>query len=49
VRLLELSDGAVVMYAKRIVYIADGVASEYLVAVWRGGRYEFKVSLTHPQ
>ncbi len=37
------------MYAERITYTADGVASKYLEAVWRGDCYEFKVSLTHPQ
>ncbi len=48
-RLLDLPDGSPVMYAERITYTADGVASEYMKAVWRGDRYEFKVSLAHPQ
>ena len=49
VRLLDIPDGAPVIYAERITYTADGVASEYLEAVWCGDRHEFKASLTHPQ
>ena len=48
-RLLDIPDGAPVIYAERITYTADGVASEYLEAVWCGDRHEFKASLTHPQ
>ena len=46
--LLELTEGAPVMYAERVTYSATGVAVEYLEAVWRGDRYDFKVTLTRP-
>jgi hypothetical protein len=49
VRLLDIPDGSPVIYAERITFPADGVASEYLEAVWRSDGYEFKASLTHPQ
>ena len=49
VRLPDIPDGAPVTYAERITCTADGVASEYLVAVWCDGRYEFQVSLTRSQ
>lgn len=42
---LEIEPGAAVMYAERITYAADGRAVEYLEAVWRGDRYDFKVTL----
>ncbi|PKO21934.1 MAG: phosphonate metabolism transcriptional regulator PhnF [Chloroflexi bacterium HGW-Chloroflexi-1] len=45
-QLLEIQDGAPAMYAERITYAATGVAVEYLEAVWRGDRYDFKVTLT---
>ncbi|MCX6029238.1 MAG: GntR family transcriptional regulator [Chloroflexi bacterium] len=45
-QLLEVHEGAAVMYAERITYAATGVAVEYLEAVWRGDRYDFKVTLT---
>jgi GntR family transcriptional regulator len=47
--LLEIREGAPVMYAERITYGADGVPVEYLEAVWRGDRYDFKVNLSRPQ
>ncbi len=47
--LLNIREGAPVMYAERITYAANGVAVEYLEAVWRGDRYDFKVSLSRPQ
>jgi DNA-binding GntR family transcriptional regulator len=34
------------MYAERITYAADGRPVEYLEAIWRGDRYDFKVTLT---
>ncbi len=45
---LEIEPGAPVMYAERITYSADGRAIEYLEAVWRGDRYDFKVTLARP-
>ena len=47
-RLLDIPEGTPVMYAERITYAATGVAVEYLEAVWRGDRYDFKVTLTRP-
>jgi GntR family transcriptional regulator len=47
--LLDIQEAAPVMYAERITYAASGVAVEYLEAVWRGDRYDFKVTLTRPQ
>jgi len=46
--LLGIREGAPVMYAERVTYAADGVAAEYLEAVWRGDRYDFKVTLSRP-
>lgn len=45
---LEIEPGAAVMYAERITYAADGRAVEYLEAVWRGDRYDFKLNLARP-
>ena len=45
---LEIEPGAAVMYAERITYAADGRAVEYLEAVWRGDRFDFKVTLSRP-
>lgn len=45
-RLLQVREGAAVMYAERITYAADGRPVEYLEAIWRGDRYDFKVTLT---
>jgi GntR family transcriptional regulator len=47
-RLLDISEGTPVMHAERITYAANGLAVEYLEAVWRGDRYDFKVTLTKP-
>lgn len=45
---LEIEPSAPVMSAERVTYAADGRAIEYLEAVWRGDRYDFKVTLTRP-
>ena len=45
---LEVPLGSAVLYAARTTYAADGQAVEYLEAVWRGDRYDFKVTLTRP-
>ncbi|MCO6452783.1 MAG: GntR family transcriptional regulator, partial [Caldilineales bacterium] len=45
---LGIQPGAPVMYAERVTYAADGAAVEYLEAVWRGDRYDFKVALNRP-
>jgi GntR family transcriptional regulator len=37
-----------VMYMERTTYAANGAAVEYLEAVWRGDRYDFKVTLSRP-
>jgi GntR family transcriptional regulator len=47
-RLLDIAEGTPVMHAERITYAANGTAVEYLEAVWRGDRYDFKVTLTRP-
>ncbi len=47
-RLLDIAEGTPVMHAERITYAANGIAVEYLEAVWRGDRYDFKVTLTRP-
>ena len=47
-RLLDVPEGTPVMHAERITYAANGIAVEYLEAVWRGDRYDFKVTLTRP-
>ena len=47
--LLEVSEGTPVMYMERVTYAVTGQAVEYLEAVWRGDRYEFKVSLSRAQ
>lgn len=46
---LVVPPGSAVLYAARTTYAADGQAVEYLEAVWRGDRYDFKVTLTRPQ
>jgi GntR family transcriptional regulator len=38
-----------VMDMERVSYTVSGQAVEYLEAVWRGDRYDFKVSLSRPQ
>lgn len=47
-RYLDIAEGTPVMHAERITYAANGLAIEYLEAVWRGDRYDFKVTLTRP-
>jgi GntR family transcriptional regulator len=47
-RLLQTRKGAPVMYAERTTYASTGEAVEYLEAVWRGDRYDFKVTLQRP-
>jgi GntR family transcriptional regulator len=47
--LLEVPEGTAVMYMERVTYAATGQAVEYLEAVWRGDRYDFKVSLSRAQ
>lgn len=44
--LLQVSKGSPVMYMERVTYAVGGEAVEYLEAVWRGDRYDFKVSLS---
>ena len=46
--LLSIGDEIPVMYTERITYAANGAPVEYLEAVWRGDRYDFKVTLTRP-
>jgi GntR family transcriptional regulator len=46
--LLRIKEDMPVMYMERTTYAADGVAVEYLEAVWRGDRYDFKVTLSRP-
>lgn len=46
--LLDIREGAPVMHTERITYAANGIPVEYLDAVWRGDRYDFKVTLTRP-
>jgi GntR family transcriptional regulator len=47
-RLLQIRKGLPVMYAERITHASTGEAVEYLEAVWRGDRYDFKVTLQRP-
>jgi GntR family transcriptional regulator len=44
-RLLQVKPGTPVMYSERVSYVSTGVPIEYLEAIWRGDRYDFKVSL----
>jgi GntR family transcriptional regulator len=44
--LLRIKESTPVMYMERITYAANGVPVEYLEAVWRGDRYDFKVTLS---
>jgi GntR family transcriptional regulator len=46
--LLETKEGMPLMYMERVTYAASGVPVEYLEAVWRGDRYDFKVTLSRP-
>jgi GntR family transcriptional regulator len=47
--LLEVPKCTPVMHMERVTYAVTGQAIEYLEAVWRGDRYDFKVSLSRPQ
>jgi GntR family transcriptional regulator len=47
-QLLQIRDNSPVMYMERVTYAANGIAVEYLEAVWRGDRYDFKVTLSRP-
>jgi GntR family transcriptional regulator len=47
--LLQVPDCSPVMYMERVTYEVTGQAVEYLEAVWRGDRYDFKVSLSRAQ
>lgn len=47
--LLEVPENTAVMAMERISYAATGVAVEYVEAVWRGDRYDFKVTLSRPR
>jgi GntR family transcriptional regulator len=47
-KLLHTKTGTPVMYAERVTYTSTGQPAEYLEAVWRGDRYDFKVSLQRP-
>jgi GntR family transcriptional regulator len=46
--LLQISKESPVMYIERITYAVTGVPVEYLESVWRGDRYDFKVTLSRP-
>jgi GntR family transcriptional regulator len=45
---LGIKENMPVMYMERVTYAASGAAVEYLEAVWRGDRYDFKVTLSRP-
>jgi len=47
--LLDVPGCTPVMYMERVTYAVTGEAVEYLEAMWRGDRYDFKVALTRPQ
>ena len=47
--LLEVPNCTPVMHMERVTYAVTGQAVEYLEAVWRGDRYDFKVSLSRAQ
>jgi GntR family transcriptional regulator len=44
--LLEIREGACMLYVERITYTVEGIPIEYLESVWRGDRYDFTVNLT---
>ena len=44
--ILQVPRGSPVMYMERVTYAVSGEAVEYLEAVWRGDRYDFKVTLS---
>lgn len=47
-KLLQVRTGTPVMYSERVSYSSAGIPVEYLEAVWRGDRYDFKVTLARP-
>jgi GntR family transcriptional regulator len=47
--LLEVPRCTPVMHMERVTFAVTGQAVEYLEAVWRGDRYDFKVSLSRAQ
>jgi GntR family transcriptional regulator len=47
-RLLQVRPGSPVLYSLRVCYGTTGVPVEYLLAAWRGDRYDFKVTLARP-
>jgi len=47
-RVLQIQEGTPVMTMDRTTYAASQVAVEYLESVWRGDRYDFKVTLMRP-
>jgi len=47
-RLLQVIPGTAVMYSERVCYDAAGMPVEFLEAIWRGDRYDFKVALARP-
>ncbi len=47
-QMLQIQEGTPVMTMERTTYAASRVAVEYLEAVWRGDRYDFKVTLMRP-
>jgi GntR family transcriptional regulator len=46
--LLQVRKGTPVMSAERLTYSSSGTPVEYLDSVWRGDRYDFKVTLSRP-
>jgi GntR family transcriptional regulator len=46
--LLQIKESMPMMYMERVTYAASGETVEYLEAVWRGDRYDFKVTLSRP-
>nr|MBC8252889.1 UTRA domain-containing protein [Ardenticatenia bacterium] len=44
----QIQEGTPVMTMDRTTYAASQVAVEYLESVWRGDRYDFKVTLMRP-
>jgi len=46
--LLRIKKNLPVMYMERSTYAANGMSVEYLEAVWRGDRYDFKLTLSRP-
>jgi GntR family transcriptional regulator len=47
-QVLNIGEEIPVLYTERITYAANGAPVEYLEAVWRGDRYDFKVTLSRP-